>query len=193
MRRTILTAAIVLAISPAMASKENPERYTFTATGGMITGYNMPVGPGSHDSVMYLNINGVQIPHVNYNKEKLHDGTNPSLYFPGYFGFAERGDIITFDLYNSNTDKTVYSQPWLNDKGYQHVLASPYESNRYVPVPDGLMVSWDDKMNGKYTDHNVVFTGLAVSPVPELGMYEMLIAGLLLLGISVTRTRKQSA
>jgi len=101
------------------------------------------------------------------------------------FGNWSAGNTIVFMDTVTTTNRTWYSEPYLNDDGMNHLFYRAFTLADGTPT---VLVGFEDlnRLGDRdYDDIVVAFTNvtaLEVSPVPEPSIYLMFISGLLLLG-----------
>ena len=170
--------------------------HTFTATAtGPIGAYFYGSTAGYTDTLSLL-VNGVMTPESSIGLLNNHTSSAGDFVVLGY---ANAGDVLTFQLNVLNTGKTWYSDESLNVDGINHTYSTSFSGDVTHSIPGGTYVGFEDLYGGgdsDYDDEAFVFTNIShtstlVSPVPEPETYAMLLVGLGLMAFTV-RHRKMA-
>lgn len=121
----------------------------------------------------------------------LNNRTSPIGSFLS-FGPVKRGDELVFAINVRNSKQTYLSDLSWNTDGFNHVWATPFAGTG--KLPSGTFVGFEDIWKGgdkDYNDLTYVFRNVGTdNPVPEADTGVMLIAGFLLVGLSMRRRRE---
>lgn len=183
----LLSISNAAAIPYSNAGSESLDLYSFTATTtGEIGAYFFPVTAG-YTNTLSLSVNGVVTPE---SSAGVLDNQTSSVGDFVVLGYANAGDVLTFQLNVLTIGDTWYSNRSSNIDGVNHVFTTPFSGDAANGIPLGTYVGFEDLYGGTdldYDDGAYVFTNVSVSPVPEPGTYAMLLVGLGLVGFSMRR------
>lgn len=171
----------------------NNDSHTFTATtSGQIGAYFFG-STAAYTNTLSLLVNGVITPQTSGGVLNNHTSSFGDFVILGY---ANAGDVLTFQLNVLNTGETWYSNESLNTDGMNHAYSTTFSGNTTLDFPMGTYVGFEDVYGGgdsDYNDETFVFTNISynnpVSPVPEPDTYATLLAGLGLIVFTMRRRK----
>jgi hypothetical protein len=144
------------------AGNENLVEYNFTATAsGDVVAYFVGKGGAEYTNSLRVYINGVDTGISGLANQTSSYGESLN------FGSVNAGDSVVFAIDVENTGKTWYSDKSQNVDGVNHVFASSYEGDEFIPV--GTYIAFED-LNGfdgfpsidfNYLDEQFVVTNLS--------------------------------
>jgi PEP-CTERM motif len=161
---------------------ENPNLYSFIATGGNVTAYFAGSSAG-FTNLLGLRVNGVDSGINGLNNQTSAIGDSLS------FGAVAAGSSLVFYIDTSAGDR-FFSNRALNSDGVNHVYSVAYDGIGLPPIiPLGTFVAFEDLRGGgdlNYNDHTFVFTNVT-NAVPEPSTWAMMILGFVGLGWTWSR------
>jgi len=170
----------------------NTQTYSFTATTtGEIGGYFLGSSAAYTNTVSLL-INGVITPESSSGLFNNHTSN-----FGDYvvFGYANAGDVLTFQVKVANTGQTWSSDLSKNSDHVNHLFSKSYSGDADNGLlPAGAYLGFEDIQGGgdfDYNDEAFFVTNVTVSPVPEPETYAMLLIGLGLIFSFTKHSRKR--
>ena len=140
----------------------------FYATGaGNITAYFYASDAG-YDSTLGLLVNGVStgIFGLPNHASSLGDAL--------VLGYANAGDLLTFQLRVLNTNGSWFSDPGLNSDARNHVYSTPFDGIAGVTaLPAGIYLGFEDLpfslSDIDYNDHQFVLANVSAINLPDHG------------------------
>lgn len=168
--------------------------HTFTATGTGPIGAYFYGSTANYTNTLSLLVNGSITPESSAGL--LNNQTSGIGDFV-VLGYANAGDVLTFQLNVLSSEETWYSNESLNADGINHIYSTSFSGDTTHSIPNGTYVGFEDLYNGgdsDYDDETFIFTNIShvaapVSPVPEPEAYAMLLIGLGLIAFAA-RHRK---
>ncbi len=117
------------------------------------------------------------------------------------FGPVKAGDKLTLALNVLDTHYTLYSNPYMNPDGVNHVYTTSFSGQSVddITIPAGTFIGWEDSLIGfsdlNYNDETLVLTNIAPtqpsSDTPEPASAWLFCAGALLsVGFGISRKIK---
>lgn len=161
--------------------------HTFTATATGPIGAYFYGSTAAYTNTLSLLVNGVITPESSIGLLNNHTSNLGDFVILGY---ANAGDVLTFQLSVSNTGKTWYSDESLNVDGVNHTYSTAFSGDATHSIPGGTYVGFEDLYGGgdlDYDDESFVFTN--ISPIPEPETHAMLLVGLGLVAFTVRRRK----
>lgn len=157
--------------------------HTFTATATGPIGAYFHSSSADYTNTLSLLVNGVITPQSSIGL--LNNQTSSAGDFV-ILGYANAGDVLTFQLNVLTTGETWYSDKSSNVDAVNHTYSTSFSGDAAYDIPGGTYVGFEDMYGGGDSDYNdevFVFTNIShtatpVSPVPEPGIYAMLLVGL---------------
>jgi hypothetical protein len=152
----------------ATPGTENTIEYTFTAIAdGDIVAYFVSKGEADYTNTLRVYVNGVDTGFSGLVNQTSAYGDSLN------FGSAKAGDSVVFVIDVADINDTWSSNKGQNSDGGNHVFASAFEGDEYIPL--GTYVAFED-LNGfgytdfDYIDEQFVVTNVALTttevPVP---------------------------
>ncbi len=182
---SVSTVASAIPYQDSGTVDTNVHTFTATATG--------PIGAYFYDSTaaytntLSLLVNGVMTPESSIGLLNNHTSNIGDFVILGY---ANVGDVLTFQLNVSDTGKTWYSDESLNVDGINHTYSTAFSGDATHSIPGGTYVGFEDLYGGgdsDYDDESFIFTN--ISPIPEPETHVMLLVGLGLVAFTVRRRK----
>lgn len=182
---SVSTVASAIPYQDSGTVDTNVHTFTATATG--------PIGAYFYDSTaaytntLSLLVNGVMTPESSIGLLNNHTSNIGDFVILGY---ANVGDVLTFQLNVSDTGKTWYSDESLNVDGTNHTYSTAFSGDATHSIPGGTYVGFEDLYGGgdsDYDDESFIFTN--ISPIPEPETHVMLLVGLGLVAFTVRRRK----
>jgi hypothetical protein len=149
--------------------------FTATSTGDIMAYfYGSDAG---YDSTIGLRINNLSTGVTGLPNHGSVQGQSINL------GWANAGDLLTFELVVANLGYSWYSDPSLNSDGKNHVYATSFSGSNTIPA--GVFIAFEDLPglgDVDYNDHAFVVTNVSIRKVPDaastLALGALAIAGL---------------
>lgn len=171
----------------------NNDLHTFTATtSGQIGAYFFG-STAAYTNTVSLLVNGVVTSQSSDGVLNNHTSSFGDFVILGY---ANAGDVLTFQLNVLSTGETWYSDESLNADGMNHAYSTAFLGDAARDIPMGTYVGFEDVYGGgdsDYNDETFMFTNITsnnlVSPVPEPHAYATLLAGLGLIAFTMRRRK----
>ncbi len=186
---------IVLPSTPAHASVSflypdpghtNHAKYNFIApSSGDVIAYFYGEDAGYHEKIGLL-VNGHFTGITGLENHSSAFGDSLDL------GYASAGDRLVFFLYVYDTNEVFFSRRHRNFDHFQHIYSTPFAGEGLIPA--GTYISFEDLRRGGDKDYNDMAFVFAVSAVPELSTWVMMLLGFAGIGfVAFRKSRPQIA